>query len=154
MKFFQHHLILFVLAFWNIHRYNGKLIAYDGVVKQHKTAQEELGKINKELGLITTSLKLSKTLKSNKETSYRILAQIASSVPKRVKFNSVEYNGDNQVIIQGVAASDQDILKLISNLSSKKLVRQASLASMQLPTRSKTGGQTLKGFKVIVRIKG
>jgi len=148
------YLILFVLAFWNIHRYNGKLIAYDGVVKQHKTAQKELGKINKELGLITTSLKLSKTLKSNKETSYRILAQIASSVPKRVKFNSVEYNGSNQVIIQGVAASDQDILKLISNLGSKKLVRQASLASMQLPTRSKTGGQTLKGFKVIVRIKG
>ena len=58
-----------------------------------------------------------KSLKSNKEISYRILAQIASSVPKRVKFDSVEYNGNNQVIIQGVAASDQDILKLISNLN-------------------------------------
>ena len=148
------YLILFVLAFWNIHRYNGKLVAYDEVVKQHQIAQKNLGKINKELGLITTSLKLSKSLKSNKESSYRILAQIASSVPKRVKFNSVEYNGGSQVIIQGVAASDQDILKLISNLGSKKLVRQASLASMQKSTSSKAGGQTLKGFKVIVRIKG
>tara|TARA_B100001123_G_scaffold125419_2_gene146136 strand:- start:562 stop:2883 length:2322 start_codon:yes stop_codon:yes gene_type:complete len=148
------YLILFVLAFWNIHRYNGKLVAYDEVVKQHQIAQKNLGKINKELGLITTSLKLSKSLKSNKESSYRILAQIASSVPKRVKFNSVEYNGGSQVIIQGVAASDQDILKLISNLGSKKLVRQASLASMQKSTSSKSGGQTLKGFKVIVRIKG
>ena len=148
------YLILFVLAFWNIHRYNGKLVAYDGVIKQHQTAQKELGKINKELGLITTSLKLSNSLKSNKESSYRILAQIASSVPKRVKFNSVEYNGGSQVIIQGVAASDQDILKLISNLGSKKLVRQASLASMQKNTSSKSGGQTLKGFKVVVRIKG
>ena len=148
------YLILFVLAFWNIHRYNGKLVAYDGVIKQHQTAQKELGKISKELGLITTSLKLSNSLKSNKESSYRILAQIASSVPKRVKFNSVEYNGGSQVIIQGVAATDQDILKLISNLGSKKLVRQASLASMQKNTSSKSGGQTLKGFKVIVRIKG
>ena len=148
------YLILFVLAFWNIHRYNGKLVAYDGVTKQHQTAQKELGKINKELGLITTSLKLSNSLKSNKESSYRILAQIASSVPKRVKFNSVEYNGGSQIIIQGVAASDQDILKLISNLGSKKLVRQASLASMQKNTSSKSGGQTLKGFKVVVRIKG
>ncbi len=148
------YLILFVLAFWNIHRYNGKLVAYDGVIKQHQTAQKELGKISKELGLITTSLKLSNSLKSNKESSYRILAQIASSVPKRVKFNSVEYNGGSQVIIQGVAATDQDILKLISNLGSKKLVRQASLASMQKNKSSKSGGQTLKGFKVIVRIKG
>ena len=147
------YLVLFVLAFWNIHRYNSKLVVYDSIVKKHQIAKKELKNIGKELKKITNSLALSNSLKSNKETSYRILAQIASSVPKRVKFNSVEYNGANQVIIQGVAASDQDILKLISNLSKQKLVRQASLASMQMPTKS-AGGQTLKSFKVVVRTKG
>ena len=62
-------------------------------------------------------------LKSNKDASYRILAQIASSVPKRVKFDAVEYNGIDQVIIHGVAANDKDILKLITNLGKQKMIK-------------------------------
>ena len=148
------YLILFTLSFWNIHSYNKKLVNYDNVLSMHVTKTKEKAKIAKELGVITTTLKLSKSLKSNKVISYRILAQIASSVPKRVKFDSVEYNGNNQVIIQGVAASDQDILKLISNLSSKKLVSQASLASMKLPTSKSGSGQVRKGFRIFVKVKG
>ena len=148
------YLILFTLSFWNIHSYNKKLVNYDNVLSMHDTKTKEKAKIAKELGVIVTSLKLSNSLKSNKEISYRILAQIASSVPKRVKFDSVEYNGNNQVIIQGVAASDQDILKLISNLSSKKLVNQASLASMKLPTSKSGSGQVRKGFRIFVKVKG
>ena len=148
------YLILFTLSFWNIHSYNKKLVNYDNVLSMHVTKTKEKAKIAKELGVITTSLKLSKSLKSNKVISYRILAQIASSVPKRVKFDSVEYNGNNQVIIQGVAASDQDILKLISNLSSKKLVNQASLASMKLPASKSGSGQVRKGFRILVKVKG
>ena len=64
----------------------------------------------------------------------------------------MEYNGKDQVIIKGVAASDQDILKLISNLSSKKLIKQASLGSMSLP-KSTSGGQVRKGFKIFVKVK-
>ena len=148
------YLILFTLSFWNIHSYNKKLVNYDNVLSMHVTKTKEKAKIAKELGVITTTLKLSKSLKSNKKISYRILAQIASSVPKRVKFDSVEYNGNDQVIIQGVAASDQDILKLISNLSSKKLVNQASLASMKLPTTKSGSGQVRKGFRIFVKVKG
>ena len=55
------------------------------------------------------------TIKSNKTISFRVLAQIASAVPKRVKFDSIEYNGSDLVIIQGSAFSDQDILKFIKN---------------------------------------
>ena len=70
------------------------------------------------------------------------------SVPKRIKFASVEYNGKNKVVIKGQAATDQDILKLISNLNNKKLISQASLASMTLPQGQQQGSQTMKGFKV------
>ena len=120
-------------------------------INRYKT--KEKTKSTKELGLITKTLKLSKSLKSNKEISYRVLAQIASSVPNRVKFESVDYNGKSQVIIQGVAASDQDILRLIGNLSSKNLIQQASLTSMQLPNSSNKTGQASKGFKIFVKIK-
>ena len=59
------------------------------------------------------SLQLSKSIKSNKTVSFRVLAQIASAVPKRVKFSKIEYNGSDLVVIEGTAFSDQDILKLI-----------------------------------------
>ena len=103
--------------------------------------------------VITTTLKLSSTLKSNKDLSYRILAQVASSVPKRVRFDSVDYDGGSRVTIQGVAASDQDILKLIDNLGKQKLIQQASLSSMKLPTSSSKDGIKKKGFRVYVKVK-
>jgi|TARA_B100001540_G_scaffold316865_1_gene347897 type IV pilus assembly protein PilN len=146
------YLILFTLSFWNIHSYNKKLSNYANVKKIHKQKKTELKEISKELKLMETTLKLSNSLKSNKELTYRILAQIASSVPTRVKFDKLEYNGRNLVTVQGVAASDQDILKFINNLGQQDLVEQASLSSMRLPRKS-AGGITMKGFRVFVRIK-
>ena len=108
--------------------------------------------IGKELKLIETTLRLSNSLKSNKDLSYRILAQIAASVPKRVRFDKVDYNGKTKVTIQGVAASDQDILKFIDNLGKQKLVEQASLSSMRLP-KGTAGSATMKGFRVFVKFK-
>ena len=84
--------------------------------------------------------------------TYRILAQIASSVPTKLRFDQVDYNGGNLITIQGVAASDQDILKFIENLGKQKLIDQASLSSMRLPQRVQ-GGATMKGFRVFVKIK-
>ena len=146
------YLILFTLSFWNIHSYNKKLIDYSKVTEIHAAKSKKSKEISKELKLITTALQLSKSLKSNKDLSYRILAQIASSVPKRVKFDQVNYNGKYRVTIQGVASSDQDILKFIENLGKQKLIKQASLSSMKLP-RKTAGGVTMKGFRVFVLIE-
>ena len=146
------YLVLFSLSFWNIHSYNKKLKDYSNVVKVHKEKSTELKKVSKELKLIETTLKLSRTLKSNKELTYRVLAQIASSVPSRLKFDQVDYNGGRMITIQGVAASDQDILKFIDNLGKQELVEQASLSSMRLP-RTTQSGTTMKGFRVFVKIK-
>ena len=91
-------------------------------------------------------------MKSNKELTYRVLAQIASSVPKRVRFDKVDYDGSRNLTVQGVAASDQDILKFIDNLGKQNLIEQASLSSMRLP-KGRAGTATMKGFRVIVKIK-
>ena len=146
------YLILFTLSFWNIHSYNKKLKNYQSVKETHIQKQAELKKVSKELKLMQTTLQLSNSLKSNKELTYRVLAQVASSVPTRVRFDSVEYNGSNLLTIQGIAASDQDILKFIENLGKQKLIDQASLSSMRLPQRVQ-GGATMKGFRVFVKIK-
>ena len=147
------YLILFALSFWNIYSYNNKLKIYDTVVAEHLAKQGEVAKFSKELKKMTTTLKLSNSLKSNKDLSYRVLAQIASSVPNRVKFDSVDYDGKRQVVITGIAAGDNDILQLIRNLQSKSYITQASLSSMKMP-RVKAGDQVMKGFKVFVKVKG
>jgi len=121
-------------------------------MENHEQKSLELKKTSKELAVINTTLKLSSTLKSNKELTYRVLAQIASSVPTKLKFDQVDYNGATLITIQGVAASDQDILKFIANLSKQNLIEQASLSSMRLPQTSKSG-ITMKGFRVFVKIK-
>ena len=148
------YIILFGLSFWNISSYNAKLVNYSQVLKTHGLKAEESKVVSKELKIISTSLKLSRSLKSNKDLSYRILAQIASSVPKRLRFEQVEYNGTNRVTIMGVASSDQDILNFIENLSKQKLIKQASLSSMNLPRGKSSGGAQMKGFRIFVKIKG
>ena len=148
------YIILFGLSFWNISSYNKQLRIYDDVMKQHALKTKEDKEISKKLAVITTTLKLSKSLKSNKDLSYRILAQIASSVPKRLRFDRVEYNGKNRVTITGVAASDQDILNFIENLGNQKLIKQASLASATLKRSSVSDGAQMKGFRVLVKVKG
>ncbi|MFL2879661.1 MAG: pilus assembly protein PilM [Candidatus Pelagibacter sp.] len=147
------YLILFALSFWNIYSYNNKLKVYDAVVAEHTSKTNQLAKVTKELKKMTATLKLSNSLKSNKDLSYRVLAQIATSVPNRVKFDSVEYDGKRQVVITGIAAGDNDILALIRNLQSKNLITQASLSSMKMP-KVKAGDQTMKGFRVFVKVKG
>ena len=141
------YIVLFGFSFWQITDLNKKIVNYEEVVQTHELRTLEKNKYAKEIGLILKSLKLSKSIKSNKSVSFRVLAQIASAVPKRVKFSSIEYNGADLVIIEGSAFSDQDILKLISNLNNKKLISQASLASMTLPNEQQ-GSQTMKGFKI------
>ena len=146
------YLVLFGLSFWNIFSYNSKLKQYEIVKADHTKIVQEKKIVSKELGLINTSLKLSKSLSSNKELTYRILAQVASSVPNRVRFDKVDYDGSRNLIVQGVAASDQDILKFIDNLGKQNLIEQASLSSMRLP-KGRAGTATMKGFRVIVKIK-
>ncbi len=142
------YIVLFGLSFWQITDLNKKIEGYDEILQAHELKTLEKNKYAKEIGFMLKSLQLSKSIKSNKTVSFRVLAQIASAVPKRVKFSKIEYNGSDLVVIEGTAFSDQDILKLISNLNNKKLISQASLASMTLPQGQQQGSQTMKGFKV------
>ena len=81
------------------------------------------------------------------------MAQVAASVPKRVRFQKLDYNGKNKLVIKGDAFSDQDILKLIENLNKQKLIAQASLSSMVSKKTSDAAPQ-MKGFTVQCVLRG
>ena len=140
------YIILFGLSFWQISSLNKKIDGYDQVVQEWELKTLEKNTFAKEIGKINKSIELSKSIGSNKKLNFRVLAQIASAVPKRVKFDAIEYNGSDLIVIQGSAFSDQDILKLISNLNNKKLISQASLASMNLS--GEHSSQQMKGFRI------
>ena len=147
------YIVLFALSFWQISTLNNKISDYAQVVQNHEMKTNEVAGLSKELGKLKKQMELSKSITSNKKISFRVLAQIASAVPKRVKFLKLDYNGTNQIIIEGLAASDQDILKLISNLNNKKLISQASLASMNLPTSGNNNDRKMKGFIIACKLK-
>tara|TARA_B100000674_G_scaffold62210_1_gene43171 strand:+ start:1775 stop:3487 length:1713 start_codon:yes stop_codon:yes gene_type:complete len=147
------YIVLFGLSFWQISVLNNKISDYDQVVQNHQLKTTEVTKLSKTLGKLNKQMELSKSIKSNKKISFRVLAQIASAVPKRVKFTKLDYNGTNQILIEGMAASDQDILKLISNLNNKKLISQASLASMTLPNTGSNTNNTMKGFLIACKLE-
>ncbi len=146
------YIVLFGLSFWQISVLGNKISDYDQVVQNHQIKSSEVAKLSKELGKLKKQMELSQSIKSNKKISFRVLAQIASAVPKRVRFTKLDYNGGNQILIEGMAASDQDILKLISNLNNKKLIAQASLASMTLPSSS-NANNAMKGFLIACKLE-
>jgi type IV pilus assembly protein PilN len=145
------YLALFSLSFWQIIDLNKKITNYEKIVKEHKDTEEEKKKYKKELGKMTTSLKLSKSIKSNKVISFKILSQVASSVPRGIRFDSLEYDGKKKLIIEGSSSNDQNILKLIRNLNEKKVINQATLATMTSVTSQ--DAKNLKGFKIICRLE-
>ena len=142
------YIVLFGLSFWQISTLNNKISDYDQIVQTHELKKLEVEKLSKDLNKLNKSLDLSKSIKSNKKISFRVLAQIASAVPKRVRFLKIDYNGVDKIMIEGLAASDQDILKLISNLGNKKLISQASLDKMILPNTGSNNTRTMKGFVI------
>ena len=56
------YVVLFGLSFWQIQSYNHKLTDYNQVIQQHQAKVKQKKEIDKELGAITKTLQLSKTL--------------------------------------------------------------------------------------------
>ncbi|MDB9799281.1 pilus assembly protein PilM [Candidatus Pelagibacter sp.] len=148
------YVILFSISFWQIMDLNKKTVNYENIVQEHSNFQVKQEKYSKDLRKMTTSLELSKSISSNKVINFRVLAQIASSVPRGVKFKSLDYDGNNQLIIEGSSSNDQNILQLIKNLNEKKLINQATLATMNSVSMGQaSNAKDLKGFKIICKLE-
>ena len=147
------YIMLFGLSFWKIHQFNKTLENYESVVFEHTKISKDKAKVIGELKIINKSLTLSETMKSNKKLSYSALAQIANSVPKGIRFQNIDFKGVQLAVINGDADSDQSILKLVANLNKKKLIQHATISSMKIQGKSKTGAPRRKGFRVTVKFE-
>ena len=147
------YIMLFGLSFWKIQQFNKTLENYESVVFEHTKISKDKAKVIGELKIINKSLTLSDTMKSNKKLSYSALAQIANSVPKGIRFQNIDFKGVQLAVINGDADSDQSILKLVANLNKKKLVQHATISSMKIQGKSKTGAPRRKGFRVTVKFE-
>ena len=149
------YLILIVTSYFQIKTNNEILNEYDQVQIEYDQLNAKFSKLIKRKREIDKSLELGKLVTSNQVQSYRALAQIARSVPLRVNFTNLKFDGQNNIVITGLAFADQDILNFISNLNSKSLIAQASLTNMQEEAKDQnSNSKNMKRFTINCILKG
>jgi len=148
------YLILIVMSYFQINTNKEKLVEFDQAQMEFDKLNIQFSKLAKQRREMQKSLDLGKMVNSNQASSYRALAQVTRSVPLRVNFEKISFDGENSLIIEGVAFSDQDILNFIANLNAKSLIEQASLAAMKVQTgESSSGSNNKKGFIINCKLK-
>ena len=148
------YLILIVFSFFQISNNKEKLLEFDQVQLEFDKNDIQFSKLAKKRREMQKALDLGKLVNSNQARSYRSLAQVTRSVPQRVQFTKMTFDGNDSLIIEGVAFSDQDILNFISNLNAKSLIEQASLAAMKNQTGDQaSGNNNKKGFTINCKLK-
>ena len=148
------YLILTVFSFFQISNNKDKLLEFDQVQLEFDKNNIQFSKLAKKRKEMQRALDLGKLVNSNQARSYRSLAQVTRSVPQRVQFTKMTFDGKDSLIIEGVAFSDQDILNFISNLNAKSLIEQASLAAMKNKTGDQaSGNNNKKGFTINCKLK-
>ena len=150
-------LYLFLMGFsiLQINLNKGKLENFNTIEAEFNKINSQNLKLTKQVNDMQKALRLGSLVNSNQIISYRALAQITRSVPQRVQFTTLNFNGKDQVIISGVAFSDQDIINFIANLNKKDLVDQASLQAMNVPKGEGDlqSANNKKGFSILCKLK-
>ena len=150
-------LYLFLMGFsiFQINMNKGKLENFDQIEAEFNKINSQNIKLTKQVNDMQKALRLGSLVNSNQIISYKALAQITRSVPQRVQFTTLNFNGKDQVIISGVAFSDQDIINFIANLNNKDLVDQASLQAMNVPKGEGDlqSANNKKGFSILCKLK-
>ena len=149
------YIILIGLSFFQISQYDKKLLQEDQIMNEFNIIKTKFNVLLREKREMQKSLDLGKMINSNQVNSFRALAQITRSVPAKVKFGKMIFNGSNEFKIEGSAFSDQGIYNFIANLNSKSLIEQASLISTNIPTSDQNQATAYKkGFIILCKLKG
>ena len=148
------YLFLIIFSIFQINTNKKQLVQFDQIQAEYDQINMKFSKLLKRKNEMSKSLELGKIINSNQTRSYRALAQITRSVPVRVNFTKLTFNGQENIIIEGLAFSDQDILNFISNLNAKPLIAQASLAAMKVQEQdSGSSNNNKKGFRINCKLK-
>ena len=148
------YILLTTLSFIEINSNKEKLANFDQIQTEFDLINIEHNKLMKTNNEMRKSLQLGKLINSNQIISYKVLAQITKSVPIRVQFTKLNFNGADEVIIEGTAFADQDIINFISNLNQKPSIDQASLVKMNVPDQQTQSSGNSKGFTIMCKLLG
>ena len=148
------YILLTVFSFIEINSNKKKLANFDQVQTKFDLINTEHNKLMKTNNEMRKSLQLGQLINSNQIISYKVLAQITRSVPIRVQFTKLNFNGVDEVIIEGTAFADQDIINFISNLNQKPSIDQASLVKMNVPDQQTQSSSNTKGFTIMCKLLG
>ena len=149
------YILLIGLSFFQYNSNKSKLENYTQIKTEFDKINAQHSKLRKQSSDMRGALRLGKLVNSNQTISYRALAQVTRSVPQRVQFKTLDFNGADQIIITGLAFSDQDIINFIANLNDKELVELASLQAMNVPqnTGDLQAASSKKGFTILCKLK-
>jgi len=149
------YILLIGLSFFQYNSNKSKLENYTQIKTEFDKINIQHSKLKKQSSDMKGALRLGKLVNSNQTISYRALAQVTRSVPQRVQFKTLDFNGTNQIIITGLAFSDQDIINFIANLNDKELIELASLQAMNVPqnTGDLQAASSKKGFTILCKLK-
>ena len=145
------YLILISVSIIQIQTNKSALKEFPAIQTEYTKYNKEFVTLSRERSTMVKSLNLGKKIKSNQAQTFITLAQISKSVPPRVNFSKLEFDGTTKITLEGTAGSDQDIIAFIANLNKQSFIENASLASMSVPQSDKNTNQ--KGFIVICLMK-
>jgi type IV pilus assembly protein PilN len=145
------YLLLITVSIVQIQTNKSKLKEFSAVQVEYNKLNKEFVQLSRERSSMMKSLNLGKKIKSNQIQTFITLAQISKSVPARVSFSKLEFDGTKKITLEGTAGSDQDIIAFVANLNKQTFIENASLASMNVPKEEKNTNQ--KGFVVICTMK-
>ena len=147
------YLLLIGLSFFQYNSNKEKLLAFDQVQGEFDRVDSRYSKLMKQKNEMQLALKLGKLVHSNQIYSYRALAQITRSVPVRVQFKKLEFDGSQNISIDGLAFSHADITNFINNLNEKSLIEQANLLSAKALEQSEQSTSNKMGFTILCKLK-
>ena len=147
-------IIYFVLIGYSTTQYyfnKEKLLAFDEIKGIYERVSARFNIKSNKLTTMEASLKIGQNLNSNQSQSYRALAQVARSVPGRVIPQKIEYDGANQILIEGLAFENGDVNNFNKNLNQKSLIKLATVDGTTSATSEQTKSTSMKRtFKIKV----
>ena len=135
----------FLLSGKEVDRVDELMVEYNELEPIRNDKQFIYSDLTNRKDALEATLKATNDLTSNQSFMYTVLVGINSAVPNQLKLTKIDYQGGNEIQIEGMSANDGNILTFIEKLSEIEVIDKASLATMSVKTVS---NQSVKTFIV------
>tara|TARA_B100000767_G_scaffold25892_1_gene22768 strand:- start:154 stop:1803 length:1650 start_codon:yes stop_codon:yes gene_type:complete len=135
----------FLLSGKEVDRVDELMVEYNELEPIRNEKQFIYSDLTNRKDALEATLKATNDLTSNQSFMYTVLVGINSAVPTQLKLTKIDYQGGNEIQIEGMSANDGNILTFIEKLSEIEVIDKASLATMSV---KKVSNQSVKTFVV------